>query len=155
MNRGYISQEPVYVLSENEKDKLYLNYINPIQKFSGLGSYVWGNKTHYMVNSQLNRLNQRMTAISLYYNLEESMRYYLFEPMIDTTFNQISNKVDSILSSMKQRSAIYDYRYELDIRPEYIDHNYLPIKIQFAPTKTLEFIEIRYIVKNYSSTLEV
>lgn len=155
MNRGYITQEPVYILSENEKDKLYLNYINPIQKFSGLGSYVWGNKTHYMVNSQLNRLNQRMTAISLYYNLEEGMRYYLFEPMIDTTFNQISNKVDSILSSMKQRNAIYDYRYELDIRPEYIDHNYLPIKIQFAPTKTLEFIEIRYIVRNYSSTLEV
>lgn len=155
MNRGYISQEPIYILSENEKDKLYLNYINPIQKFSGLGSYVWGNKTHYMVNSQLNRLNQRMTAISLYYNLEESMRYYLFEPMIDHTFNQISGKVDSILQDMKQRNAIYDYRFELDIRPEYIDHNYLPIKIQFAPTKTLEFIEIRYIVRNYSSSLEV
>jgi len=38
-----------------------------------------------------------MTAISLYYNLEESMRYYLFEPMIDHTFNQISGKVESIL----------------------------------------------------------
>ncbi len=153
ITRGSIFVEPVIVLNQVQKDKMYVQFLNPIVKFQGEGTFIWGNKTHYFQNSQLNRLNQRMVQIYLETRMEKRMKEFLFEPMIQSTFDQISQQVQEILEDTKTKGGIVDYRFELDIRPEYIERNYLQINIQFIPTKQLEFIELRFIVKNYSQEL--
>lgn len=153
ITRGSIFVEPVVVLSQVQRDKMYVQYINPVQKFQGEGTFIWGNKTHYFMNSQLNRLNQRMVQIYLETKMEKRMKEFLFEPMVQSTFDQISQQVTDILEDIKTRGGIVDYRFELDTRPEYIERNYLQINIWFIPTKALEFIELRFIVKNYSQQL--
>ena len=153
LNRGNISAEPITILSKLDSDLLYLNNVNPIVKFQGQGTYIWGQKTHYMRNSQLSRLNARMVAIHIETGIQEKMRQFLFEPMTNQTFSQIENSINIFMTSVQSRNGITQYQYELDTRPEFIERNYLPIKIRFIPVKSLEFIEIRFVVKNYSQTL--
>jgi len=63
------------------------------------------------------------------------MRRFLFEPMIDSTFQAISNSITMFMEEVKNQHGIIDYKFELDIRPEFIERNYLPIKIRFIPVK--------------------
>ncbi len=153
LNRGQVSAEPINILTKTDSDVLYLNNINPIMKFQGQGTFVWGQKTHYFQNSQLSRLNQRMVAIIIEQEIQQKMKNFLFEPMIQSTFSRIESTIGTYLSHIQTRNGIVDYAYELDIRPEFIERNYLPIKIRFIPTKSLEFIEIRFVVKNYSQEM--
>lgn len=153
LNRGNIAKEPLSILNKLEGDTMYLANVNPIVKFQGQGTYIWGQKTHYMRNSQLSRINQRMVQIYIETTIQERMRRFLFEPMNQATFSQISNSITAFMSEVQQQNGIVDYQFELDIRPEFIERNYLPIKIRFIPVKQLEFIEIRFVVKNYSQTL--
>lgn len=153
LNRGNLYKEPLIVLSKTDSDVLYLSNINPIVKFQGQGTYVWGQKTHYTRNSQLSRLNCRMVAIYIETNIQENMKSFLFEPMNQSTFSRISTSLTTFLSEVQARQGIIQFEFELDTRPEFIERNYLPIKIRFIPTKTLEFIEIRFVVKNYSQQL--
>lgn len=153
LNRGDLSREPLIILSKFEGDNLYLSSINPIVKFQGQGTFIWGQKTHYMRNSQLSRINQRMVQIHIEMTIQDRMRRFLFEPMIESTFQAISNSITMFMEEVRNQHGIIDYQFELDIRPEFIERNYLPIKIRFIPVKQLEFIEIRFVVKNYSQTL--
>ncbi len=153
LNRGELTAEPINILTKIDSDVLYLNNVNPIVKFQGQGTFVWGQKTHYMRNSQLSRLNQRMVAIVVEHGIQSRMKRFLFEPMIQSTFNAIENSITTFMNNIQNRHGIVAYEYELDIRPEFIERNYLPIKIRFIPTKTLEFIEIRFIVKNLTQEM--
>ena len=153
ISRGKLNVEPYMILNEDQKDLLYKSSVNPIVKFAGEGTFIWGQKTALTAQSQLNRLNQRLASIEVESTIDWQMREYIFEPLIQLTFDNIEARLDGILTNFVNTNAIIQYKYELDASPQYIDNNYIIINVQFIPTKSLEFIELRFIVKNYSQTL--
>lgn len=153
ISRGKLNVEPYMLLNEDQKDLLYKSSVNPIVKFAGEGTFIWGQKTALTTQSQLNRLNQRLASIEVESSIDWQMRDYIFEPLTQGTFDRIDSRIDGILTNFVNTNAIIQYKYELDTNPQYIDNNYIIINVQFIPTKSLEFIELRFIVKNYSQTL--
>lgn len=153
ISRGKLNVEPYMILNEDQKDLLYKSSVNPIVKFAGEGTFIWGQKTALTAQSQLNRLNQRLAAIEVESSIDWQMRDYIFEPLTQGTFDKIEQRLEGILTNFVNTNAIIQYKYELDTSPQYIDNNYIIINVQFIPTKSLEFVELRFIVKNYSQTL--
>ena len=151
--RGGVSGDVTFILPDHLQDRLYNARVNPIVKFQGQGNYVWGQKTLYAQNSQLNRLNVRLTAIYAEITIQNKLMAYLFEPLNDTTIQAINRTIDNVLSDLQERGGLYQYEYVVDARPELIDNNQVIQTITLYPTKTLEYIDISFVVKNYAQTL--
>ena len=152
-SRGGVAGDVTYILPDHLQDRLYNAHVNPIVKFQGMGNYVWGQKTLYRQNSQLNRLNVRLTQIYAEITIQEKLMAYLFEPLTETTIQAIDRTIDNVLSDLQERGGLYQYEYNVDSRPELIDNNQVIQTITLYPTKTLEYIDLTFVIKNYAQKL--
>lgn len=133
---------------QGERDLLYQNGINPIVSFSGQGKVLWGQKTLLDKSSAFNRINVRRLFLVLEKAISKASKYFLFEQNDQISWLLMRNMINPFLEDIKGRRGLYDYLVVVDETnntPERIDRNEMHGNIFLKPTKTAEFISLKFI----------
>lgn len=143
--------------TKGERDMLYRNKINPIVSMPGQGNcIIWGQKTLLSRASAFNRINVRLLFLVIEKAVNKAMRFFVFEPNDEFTRAQAVAMVSPFLEEIKGRRGIYEYRVICDETintPEVIDANVLKVNVLIKPTRTGEFVEIKYVATKTGADL--
>ena len=134
-------------LSPADRDKLYLNKINPIAQFPGNGTVIFGQKTLQTKATALDRVNVRRLLIELKRVVGNIGNTLLFEQNTAATRNRFLNQVNPYLESVQQRQGLFAYRVVMDDTnntADVIDRNQMVGQIFIQPTKTAEYIVLDF-----------
>ena len=136
-------------LTSDDRDKLYERNINPIASFPAEGIVIFGQKTLQTTPSALDRINVRRMLIFVKHEVTRIANGLLFDPNIDITWARFRSQTERLLSSVKSRFGISDFRVVLDrttTTPDLVDRNILYAKVLIKPTQAIEFIAIDFVV---------
>ena len=146
-SRGLVkSIKAVKKLTLDERDDLYKARINPIATFSDTGTIIWGNKTLQVRESALDRINVRRLLLRARKLISAVAIRLLFEQNDEQVRNEFLRLVNPILESIKRERGLYEFRVTVSNDPEDIDSNTLRGKIYVKPTRSLEFIDVEFII---------
>ena len=127
------------------RDVLYINFINPLVFFTGVGLLNYGNKTSFNSSSALDRTNVARLVAYIRRQLTLAARPFVFEPNDALTRQQIAGVVESLMIDLVAKRGLYDYLVVCDDSnntPARIDRNELWIDVAVEPVKAAEFIYI-------------
>jgi len=141
-------------LTLDERDELYKNRINPIATFSDTGTIIWGNKTLQVRESALDRINVRRLLLRARKLISAVAVRLLFEQNDDQVRQEFLRLVNPILESIKKERGLYDFRVSVSNAPEDIDANTLRGKIYIKPTRSLEFIDLEFVITPTGASFE-
>ena len=141
-------------LTLDERDELYKNRINPIATFSDTGTIIWGNKTLQVRESALDRINVRRLLLRARKLISAVAVRLLFEQNDDQVRQEFLRLVNPILEAIKKERGLYDFRVTVSNDPEDIDANTLRGKIYVKPTRSLEFIDLEFIITPTGASFE-
>jgi len=82
----------------------------------------------------------------------------LFEPNVETTWNNFKDRADPFLADVKSRFGLTDYRLILDsttTTPDLIDQNIMYAKIYLKPARAIEFIAIDFFITKTGAAFPV
>jgi hypothetical protein len=138
-------------LTSKERDDLYNVNVNPLATFPNEGVVIFGQKTLQAVPSALSRINVRRLLNYIKRNVATAAKSVLFEPNVEATWNNFTNKVNPFLKSVKSNFGLEDFRVILDSKTttaDLVDRNIMYAKILLKPTKTIEYIAIDFVITN-------
>ena len=144
-------------LSSKQRDTLYEVGINPIASFPAEGIVIFGQKTLQSVPSALDRINVRRLLIFLKKEVSRIAATTLFEQNVESTWNGFKSEVNTLLSSVKTRLGLTDYRVVLDestTTPDLIDRNILYAKVFLKPARAIEFIALDFFITRSGASFE-
>jgi hypothetical protein len=141
-------------LTANDRDSLYKARINPIATFSDTGTIIWGNKTLQVRESALDRMNVRRLLLRTRKLISAVSVRLLFDQNDDQVRQEFLRLVNPILESIKKERGVYDFRVTVSNDPEDIDANTLRGKIYIKPTRSLEFIDIEFVITPTGASFE-
>ena len=141
-------------LTLDERDSLYKGRINPIATFSDTGTIIWGNKTLQVRESALDRINVRRLLLRARKLISAVAVRLLFEQNDDQVRQEFLRLVNPILDSIKKERGLYDFRVTVSNAPEDIDANTMRGKIYIKPTRSLEFIDVEFVVTPTGASFE-
>jgi len=154
-SRGLVNAIKAYKkLTLDERDDLYKARINPIATFSDTGTIIWGNKTLQVRESALDRINVRRLLLRARKLISAVAVRLLFEQNDEQVRNEFLRLVNPILESIKKERGLYDFRVAVSNDPEDIDANTLRGKIYIKPTRSLEFIDVEFIITPTGASFE-
>jgi hypothetical protein len=154
-SRGLVNSIKAYKkLTLDERDSLYKNRINPIATFSDTGTIIWGNKTLQVRESALDRINVRRLLLRARKLISAVAVRLLFEQNDEQVRQEFLRLVNPILESIKKERGLYDFRVTVSSDPEDIDANTLRGKIYIKPTRSLEFIDVEFIITPTGASFE-
>jgi hypothetical protein len=133
------------------RDVLYINQINPMVFFTGVGLLNYGNKNSFNSQSALDRINVARLVNYIRRQLTIAARPFVFEPNDQLTRNEISGVIQTLFVDLVAKRGIYDYIVQCDEEnntPARIDRNELWIDVAIEPVKAAEFIYIPVRVLN-------
>jgi hypothetical protein len=154
-SRGLVNSIKAYKkLTLDERDILYKYRINPIATFSDTGTIIWGNKTLQVRESALDRINVRRLLLRARKLISAVAVRLLFEQNDEQVRNEFLRLVNPILEAIKKERGLYDFRVTVSNDPEDIDSNTLRGKIYIKPTRSLEFIDVEFIITPTGASFE-
>jgi hypothetical protein len=154
-SRGLVNSIKAYKkLTLEERDDLYKNRINPIATFSDTGTIIWGNKTLQIRESALDRINVRRLLLRARKLISTVAIRLLFEQNDDQVRNEFLRLVNPILETIKKERGLTDFRVVVSNDPEDIDANTLRGKIFIKPTRSLEFIDVEFVITPTGASFE-
>ncbi len=154
-SRGLVNSIKAYKkLTLDERDTLYKNRVNPIATFSDTGTIIWGNKTLQVRESALDRINVRRLLLRARKLISAVAVRLLFEQNDEQVRQEFLRLVNPILESIKKERGLYDFRVTVSNDPEDIDANTLRGKIYIKPTRSLEFIDVEFIITPTGASFE-
>jgi len=133
------------------RDTLYVNQINPLVFFTGVGLLNYGNKNSYNSQSALDRTNVARLVNYIRRQLTLAARPFVFEPNDALTRNQIAGVIQTLMVDLVAKRGLYDYLVVCDTSnntPARIDRNELWVDVAIEPVKAAEFIYIPVRVLN-------
>ena len=146
-SRGLVkSIKAVKKLTLDERDELYKNRINPIATFSDTGTIIWGNKTLQVRESALDRINVRRLLLRARKLISAVAVRLIFEQNDEQVRNEFLRLVNPILDAIKRERGLYDFRVTVSSDPADIDANTMRGKIFIKPTRSLEFIDVEFVI---------
>lgn len=157
-NAGVNVVNIVKKLSQADRDKLYPVNVNPIASFPNEGIVIFGQKTLQAVPSALDRINVRRLMIYIKRGINIISKQILFEPNVETTWNNFKDRADPFLADVKSRFGLTDYRLILDsttTTPDLIDQNIMYAKIYLKPARAIEFIAIDFFITKTGAAFPV
>jgi len=143
-------------LTDSEQDTLYNAGINPVVSFAGEGTLLFGDKTGAAETSTLSRINVARLFIYLKNIIGRAARTILFELNDSTTRNLFVNAVTPVLRNIQGGRGITEYRVicdESNNTSDVIDANQFIADILIKPTKSVNFVRIRFTNKSESADL--
>jgi hypothetical protein len=141
-------------LTLDERDILYKSRVNPIATFSDTGTIIWGNKTLQIKESALDRINVRRLLLRARKLISAVAVRLLFEQNDDQVRQEFLRLVNPILEAIKKERGLYDFRVSVSNDPEDIDANTLRGKIYIKPTRSLEFINVEFVITPTGASFE-
>lgn len=154
-NRGIVNSiKAAKKLTLDERDSLYKNRVNPIATFSDTGTIIWGNKTLQVRESALDRINVRRLLLRARKLISAVAVRLLFEQNDDQVRQEFLRLVNPILEAIKKERGLYDFRVSVSNAPEDIDANTLRGKIYVKPTRSLEFIDLEFVITPTGASFE-
>jgi len=78
----------------------------------------------------------------------------LFEQNDEQVRNEFLDLVNPILDSIRRERGLTDFRVVLSDDPQLIDQNTLEGKIYIKPTRSLEFIDIEFLITPTGASFE-
>jgi len=149
MNRGLLTDviKTQYKLTQDDRDDLYTNKINPIATLPGQGYAVWGQKTLQTRTTALDRINVRRMLLYIEKVIAGASRYLVFEQNDSKTWDRFKNMVQPVLDRVKIKQGLYDFRVKMDETtntPDMIDRGQMVGEIYIKPTKSAEAILINF-----------
>jgi hypothetical protein len=141
-NIGYLNRQTGEFITIKTRlgirDVLYVNFINPLVFFTGVGLLNYGNKTSFNSSSALDRTNVARLIAYIRRQLTLAARPFVFEPNDALTRQQISGVVESLMVDLVAKRGLYDYLVVCDDSnntPARIDRNELWIDVAVEPVK--------------------
>jgi hypothetical protein len=141
-------------LTLDERDELYKNRINPIATFSDTGTIIWGNKTLQVRESALDRINVRRLLLRARKLISAVAVRLLFEQNDEQVRQEFLRLVNPILESIKKERGLYEFKVSVSSDVEDIDANTLRGKIYVKPTRSLEFIDLEFVITPTGASFE-
>ena len=141
-------------LTLDERDELYKNRINPIATFSDTGTIIWGNKTLQVRESALDRINVRRLLLRARKLISAVAVRLLFEQNDEQVRQEFLRLVNPILESIKKERGLYEFKVSVSSDVEDIDANTLRGKIYIKPTRSLEFIDLEFVITPTGASFE-
>lgn len=129
-----------------EEDILYEGMINPVKSFGSEGVKLWGNKTMYLEDTPLNRINVRRLMIRIKKLVSKAAKQLIFEQNDNTVEAQFRSIIEPILANAKQNRGLSDYKIKTDTSAEARDRHELPAAIYVKPINCLEYIPITFTI---------
>jgi phage tail sheath protein FI len=159
LNRGHLTV-PIkagYLPTLGERDLLYGNgnAVNPIATFKTDGINVWGQRTLQRTPTALDRVNVRRTLLYLEKVLATASRALLFEPNDPGTWTTFKRLVTPLLTGIKNRRGLTDFKVVCDATvntPDVVEQNMMKAYIFVKPVKTVEFIQLNFVITSQGSS---
>lgn len=137
-------------LREDEMNVLYTNRMNYLATFKQAdGSspvYVWGNNTLQLADTALTDVNVRRLLLYTQRLIEDVGLPLLFDQNDEAVRRKFENKVNPILANIRNERGLIDFKVVLDRSNEAFSSNEMKGKIQIAPTRALEYINIEFVL---------
>jgi hypothetical protein len=136
-------------LSAKDRDDLYTYNVNPIASFPAEGIVIFGQKTLQASRSSLDRINVRRLMIYLKKEVSRKAAQVLFDQNVQATWDRFKALVEPLLSSVKTRFGLTEYRLILDestTTPDLIDQNVMYAKILLKPARAIEYIAVDFVI---------
>lgn len=149
-NRGNLKNATklAYSPRQAERDRLYVNRINPIVSFPGQGIVLFGDKTALSSPSAFDRINVRRLFIELEKNIAVFSKYQLFQINDEITRSGFKAAVEPYLRGIQGRRGIYQFLVVCDNTnntPDVIDRNELAAEIYIQPARSINYITITFV----------
>lgn len=146
------TESATVLLSRENMDTLQDVRINPIVSFPGSeGNVIWGQRTLYDSQSSLERVNVRRLLIDIRRKVKAVGNRMLFEPGREETLARFTQLVNPILKKVQDQKGLANYLVKIDTTTTTqadIENKIIRGKIYVQPTKTLEFLDIDFVVTN-------
>lgn len=151
LNRGVLDTvvQTERLMTQNDRDNLYLKSVNPIATFPRTGVCIWGQKTLQKKRSALDRINVRRLLIDAKRFVAFTVKYLVFENNTVETRARFIELVDPYFRRVRNQQGLYDYKIIIDERnntADVIDRNEMRAQIYLKPAKTAEFIIVDFVV---------
>lgn len=144
-----------YSATKSQRDKLYINRINPIVFVPGAGARLMGDKTALSYSSVFNRINVRRLFIVLEKFIGRYAKDQLFEVNDDTTRSNFRSTVEAYLRSVEARRGVINFRVICDgtnNTNEVISRNEFIADIYIQPSRSINFIQLNFIASSTDIT---
>lgn len=136
-----------FKLSQDARDILYENRLNPMADFNDVGTTIFGQRTLQIRDSALDRINVRRLLLQTKVLISNIAIRLLFEQNDQTTIDQFLASANPILDNIRRERGLQDFRVKMDDSinsPESRDRNELFGEIQLRPTRSVEFIGLTF-----------
>ena len=133
--------------SEEYRNDLYLNEVNPCVAFPGEGTVLFGDKTLQSKGSAFDRINVRRLFIVMEKAISTASKFQLFEQNDTFTRAQFKNMIEPFLRDIQGRRGITDFKVVCDDTnntTEIIDQNRFVADIFVKPTRSINFIQLNF-----------
>jgi hypothetical protein len=149
-NRGNLrnAQKLAYSPRQAERDRLYINRVNPIVSFPGQGIVLFGDKTALASPSAFDRINVRRLFNEIEKNIANFSKFQLFELNDEITRSGFKSAVEPYLRGVQGRRGIFDFLVVCDTSnnpPDVIDRNEFNAEIFIKPARSINFITITFV----------
>jgi len=149
LNRGGIdiAVQTERLMTQNDRDNLYIKSVNPIASFPKTGIAVWGQKTLQKKRSALDRINVRRLLLDAKRFIAQTVKYLVFEQNTNETRARFIEIAEPYFRKVQSQQGLYDYRIVIDERnntPDVVDRNEMRAAIYLKPAKTAEFIIVDF-----------
>lgn len=137
------------ILTEGERDLLYVAGVNPVTTYGGAAAVIWGQKTLQVAASALDRFNVVNSVLWINQRIAQALQPFVFEPNTVATRDNINFLVSSFLENIQQRGGLYGFYVDTSEEintPFVIDNNQLYVDYYLKPTRTAEFIRASAII---------
>ena len=134
--------------SEQDRDRLYPQDINPVYNVPGVGPAVFGAKTLLGKNSVFSRVQTRRLFIILEQTIVDAAKNLMFEFNDEFTQNRFVSIVEPFLRDVKGRRGIEDFAVIADSSvntPQVVQNNRFVGQIYIKPLYSIEFIRLDFV----------
>lgn len=134
-------------LYKEDKERLAIAKINPINRFVGGDIVVYGQDTMQAQDSALSKINVARLVLWLKRRFDDISKDLIFEPNVRQTWQQFLGRAEPLLKSVKARLGLERATVLLDeetTTPELRDRNIMYAKLFLVPAKSAEHFLIDF-----------
>ena len=144
-NGSIYAKDVTIKLKKSDRDNLYDARINPIQKFTNVGLFVWGNKTLQGYFSKLDRLTaRRVVSLAVIKWAKRELKQFIFSPNNANTVSKLNSLLSTFARDLQMSGQVEQngIRYRIEDTPALRDQNTINIYIDLIPVGQIEYINL-------------
>jgi len=137
-----------YNPNQAQRDKLYINRVNPIINSPGGGVILFGDKTAQTFTSAFDRINVRRLFIEIERTISEVAKTFLFEFNDEFTRTSFLSQVEPYLRDIEAKRGITEFVVICDDTnntPDVIDRNEFVAEVYVKPARSINFIGLTFV----------